>query len=311
VSAWTIYINGYKAFLRTERGLSENTLEAYLDDIAKLERFSSENLNGINPVKITAAMLVEFISWIHQQGVAASSQARIVSGIKSFYTYLIIENEIKEDPTSFIEAPKTGRKLPEFLSIEEIDKMLTCIDRSTAEGERNSAIIETLYGCGLRVSELVNLSISNLHFEEEYILVTGKGNKQRLVPIGVTAIREITNWLTHHRSHLTINKKDEDIVFLNRRGGKLSRVMVFQIVKQLTEKAGIRKNISPHSLRHSFATHLITGGADLRSVQEMLGHESITTTEIYTHLDRSYLKQTILNHHPRNKKGKNNSSRST
>ncbi len=300
MSAWNIYINGYKAYLRTERGLSENTIAAYLDDIQKLVIYTIDYSNGISPLKINPSILAGFVTWIHNQGIAATTQARIISGIKSFYKYLIIENEINDDPTTLIEAPKTGRKLPEFLSIDEIEKMLNCIDKSTMEGERNCAIIETLYGCGLRVSELVNLKISDLHFDEEYIMVTGKGNKQRLVPIGKTAIHQIRLWQQYQRSHLTIKKKDEDLLFLNRRGGKLSRVMVFQIVKQLCEKAGIRKNISPHSLRHSFATHLLMGGADLRSVQEMLGHESITTTEIYTHLDKSFLKQTILNYHPRN-----------
>jgi integrase/recombinase XerD len=301
LSHWTIYINGFKAYLRTERSLSENTIQAYMDDVTKLESYISERQNAISPVKITKENLELFLHEIYGSGISATSQARIISGVKSFFKYLLIENEITQDPSSLLEAPKTGRKLPEFLSVEEIEKMIAAIDRSSAEGERNRAIIETLYGCGLRVSELVDLQITNLHLEEEYILVNGKGNKQRLVPVGALAIKHINIWLREKRVHHTIKKQDEDIVFLNRRGGKLSRVMIFHIIKDLAEKAGIKKNISPHSLRHSFATHLVSGGADLRSVQEMLGHESITTTEIYTHLDRKFLQQTILNYHPRNK----------
>jgi integrase/recombinase XerD len=301
LSLWTIYKEGFKAWLRTERSLSENSVQSYLDDVDKLERFFVESYSGITPVKASAKQLEEFVRWISASGIATTTQARIISGIRSFFKYLVVEDEIKDDPSALLESPKTGRKLPEFLNEEEVDKMLYAIDRSSKEGERNRAIIETLYGCGLRVSELVNLKISDLHLEEEYILVTGKGNKQRLVPIGILATKHIKIWMEEWRNKLKISDAAEDILFVNRRGGKLSRIMVFNIIKELALKAGIKKNISPHSLRHSFATHLVAGGADLRAVQEMLGHESITTTEIYTHLDTKYLRDSIMKFHPRNK----------
>jgi integrase/recombinase XerD len=302
MSVWKSYKDGFKIYLRMEKSLSENSISAYTDDIEKLETFFREKYGTQSPVSATSAQLEEFVHVISATGVAAASQARIISGVRAFYKYLVMENEITNDPSSLLETPRVGRKLPEFLNVEEIDKMLYAIDRSSKEGERNRAIIETLYGCGLRVSELVNLKISDLHLEEEYILVTGKGNKQRLVPVGILATKHIKIWMQEVRVHWTVQKEAEDILFINRRGGKLSRVSVFNIIKDLAEKAGIHKTISPHTLRHSFATHLVMGGADLRAVQEMLGHESITTTEIYTHLDRHYLRENIMSFHPRNKK---------
>lgn len=290
-------------YLRMEKSLSENSIEAYADDIEKLENYFLEKHSGQSPVTASSEQLEDFVRSVSESGVAATSQARIISGVRAFYKYLVMENEISDDPSSLLQTPRLGRKLPEFLSIEEIDKMLYCIDRSSKEGERNRAIIETLYGCGLRVSELVNLKISDLHLEEEYILVTGKGNKQRLVPIGLIATKHIRIWMNDVRVHWPIKAEAQDVLFVNRRGGKLSRVSVFTIIKELAFKAGIRKTISPHTLRHSFATHLVMGGADLRAVQEMLGHESITTTEIYTHLDRKYLRENIMLFHPRNRKG--------
>ena len=301
---WKIYKEGFKVYLKLEKSLSLNSIESYLDDVTKLEHFLTEKFGKSDPRKTNSEDLELFVKDVANLGVATTTQARIISGVRAFFRYLIMENEISEDPTTLLESPKTGRKLPEFLSEEEIEGMLNCIDKSSKEGERNCAILETLYGCGLRVSELVGLKISDLHLEEEYILVTGKGNKQRLVPIGEIAIKHIKLWQDHYRSTLKIKKEAEDTLFLNRNGGKLSRIMVFTIIKDLAAKAGIKKTISPHTLRHSFATHLVTGGADLRAVQEMLGHESITTTEIYTHLDRKYLRENIMNFHPRNKKKK-------
>lgn len=242
------------------------------------------------------------MEWIAELGFSAATQSRIISGVKTFYKFLLLENELKQSPAELLETPKLKRKLPEFLSVEEIDRMIACIDRSSPEGERNVAILETLYGCGLRVSELTGLKITDLHLDNDYIKIIGKGNKERLVPIGKIARKLITSYITQVRVHLPVKPKSEDIVFLNRRGANLSRVMVFYIIKDLAQKAGIKKSLSPHTFRHSFATHLVEGGADLRAVQEMLGHESITTTEIYTHLDRQFLRDNILTYHPRNKK---------
>ena len=284
--------------------MSVNSVDSYIDDVTKLEQFMLNSGEETDPKKISSDQLEEFVKWIAKTGVAATTQARIISGVRAFFKYLIMENEINDDPTALLESPKLGRKLPEFLSEEEIESMIDAIDRSSREGERNRAIIETLYGCGLRVSELVGLKISDLHLEDEYIMVTGKGNKQRLVPISQIAIKHIKLWQENFRLAIKVKKEAEDILFLNRNGGKLSRIMVFNIVRDLAQRSGIKKTISPHTLRHSFATHLVTGGADLRAVQEMLGHESITTTEIYTHLDRKYLRQNILNYHPRNQSGK-------
>lgn len=297
---WQSYINGFAAYLRLERSLSENSVNAYLHDVKKLAEYFACHEPNPGPLKVTLDQLKDFLRWINELSITAGSQARIISGIKAFYRYLLIEHPNAMDPTLLLESPTIGRKLPTVLSVEEIDQMFSRIDLSREDGKRNKAILETLYGCGLRVSELTNLKISNLHFVEGFIKVTGKGDKERLVPVGNTAMQEINYYLKYIRSHLPVNKGAEDVVFLNRRGKALSRVMIFNIVKDLAQRAGIHKRISPHTFRHSFATHLVEGGADLRAVQEMLGHESITTTEIYTHLDREYLRTELLRFHPRN-----------
>lgn len=296
---WSSYIKGFTAYLRLEKSLSANSIEAYLNDVGKFSAFESTSLNRSSPEDITIDDLQLFIKEINELGLSARTQARIISGLKAFFKYLSLEGLVKNDPASLLEGPRPGRKLPDTLSITEIERIIEAIDMSTAEGERNKAIIETLYGCGLRVSELTNLKITDIFFREMFVKVIGKGNKERFVPIGNTAIRHINLYLDNSRMHVQPKKYDEDILFLNRRGGRLSRTMILLIVKDLGEKAGIRKSISPHTFRHSFATHLVEGGADLRAVQEMLGHESIITTEIYTHLDREYLKSTIQLYHPR------------
>jgi len=302
MSQWTGYYIRFKQYLQLERSLSINSIEAYADDLKKLENYS-ELFNGYQtPDKFSYKQLQQFIEWFAKIGFSAASQARVISGIKTFYKFLILENDIQKNPAELLETPKLTRKIPIFLNVEEIDQLLSLIDRSNNEGERNMSMLETLYGCGLRVSELVNLKITDLHLNSDYIKITGKGNKERLVPIGKIAKKLILNYLTTIRVKYPVKKEFVDILFLNRRGGKLSRVMVFYIIKDLAEKAGIKKTLSPHSFRHSFATHLVEGGADLRAVQEMLGHESITTTEIYTHLDRQFLRDNILSYHPRNKK---------
>jgi len=254
----------------------------------------------LKPDAFTLNDLRQFINWINELGMIPASQARILSGIKSFYKYLLAENMIKNNPAELLESPKKQRKLPDTLSYQEINKLIETINLSKPDGTRNKAIIEVLYSCGLRVSELTELKLSNLYLEIEFVKVIGKGNKERLVPIGGEAIKALKLWIEHDRVHIPIKKGEEDMVFLNRRGSRLSRVYIFMLIKQLAEAAAIKKSISPHTLRHSFATHLVEGGADLRAVQEMLGHESITTTEIYTHLDREYLKETIVSYHPRN-----------
>lgn len=299
---WTPTIKGFKSYLQLERSLSENSIEAYLHDVEMLVQFLE--IKGLNysPTSITKKQVEEFIQYVSELGMSATSQARILSGLKAFFKYMLIEDMIKVSPTELIEAPKIGRKLPDTLSFEEINQIIDVIDLSTNEGERNKAMLETLYSCGLRVSELVNLRLSKLMLEEGFVIVIGKGDKERIVPIGSVAIKHINIYIKSVRNHMSVIKKDsEDILFLNRRGGQLTRVMVFTIIKQLVEKVGIHKNVSPHTFRHSFATHLVEGGADLRAVQEMLGHESITTTEIYTHLDRDYLRQAIIDYHPRSK----------
>lgn len=295
---WDSYKKGFKAHLRLERSLSPNSVEAYLADVDKLAQFVEVRDYHLPPEKLKHVHLREFVGWIVELGLAAYSQARIISGIKAFYRYLELEELIQDDPTTLLEAPKLGRKLPDTLSNTEIEKMLAVIDRSKAEGERNVAIIETLYACGLRVSELVNLLLSNLYLEEGFIRVIGKGEKERLVPIHDQAADSIMRYVQHVRCHIPIKAGHEDFVFLNKRGTRLTRVMIFYIIRELAMLAGIRKKISPHTLRHSFATELVEHGADLRAVQEMLGHASITTTEIYTHLDRRFLRETILNYHP-------------
>ena len=298
---WSSSIKGFRSFLKLEKSLSDHSVIAYNNDIEKFYQYLQINNLEISPANVKLKDFEEFLSWINQFGISDTSQARMISGIKAFYKYLLIENIINEDPTELLSAPKIRRKLPDVLSVYEINQIIDAIDLSKPEAHRNRAIIETLYGSGLRVSELINLKISNIYFDMGFIKITGKGNKERLVPLGDVAHKQIKIYHDEIRVHLKIGKGFEDILFLNRRGKKLSRIMIFNIVKDLTSKAGIKKNIHPHTFRHSFATHLIEGGADLRAVQEMLGHESITTTEIYTHLDKEYLKSTIIQYHPRAK----------
>ena len=296
---WEAQMRGFRAFLQLEKSLSTNSIESYQRDVEKLCQYLMLNTPEIKPAEVQLQHLQEFLKWAHGLGMSPRSQARVISGIRAFYKYLLLDNLVSSDPTELLEAPKTGRKLPDFLTVEEINRLISAIDRTKAEGERNVAMLETLYGCGLRVSELTGLKISCLHFNEGFIRIIGKGNKERLVPVGTTARKHIELYLKSQRFGLQTRKGDEDILFLNRRGGRLSRVMVFIIIKELLQITGINKKVSPHTFRHSFATHLIEGGADLRAVQEMLGHESITTTEIYTHLDREYLRDTIIRFHPR------------
>ena len=288
----------FLAHLTLTKGMSQNTAQAYSDDVDKLTRFLAET--GVAVDHASTADLEAFVSTLHDVGIQPRSQARIISGVKSFYKFLRLEGYMDADPTELLLTPKIGRHLPEVLTIDEIDAMIDAIDMSKPEGQRNRAIIETLYGCGLRVSELIGLQLSQLFMEERYVIIQGKGNKQRLVPISPVAIEQITLYLEQTRAHQVAKRGSEDILFLNRRGAMLTRQMIFHIVKQLCELAGIRKVISPHTLRHSFATHLLEGGANLRAIQQMLGHESITTTEIYVHIDRSRLRDEILTHHPRN-----------
>ncbi|MEG0252505.1 MAG: site-specific tyrosine recombinase XerD [Muribaculaceae bacterium] len=291
-------IEKYQAYLQLEKGLSKNTLEGYTDDINKLLNYLNDE--NISLRSTTEDDLHNLICTLHDIGIQPRSQARTISGIKSFFKFLNLENYIDKNPTLLLESPRLGRALPETLSIDEINRIIAVIDLSKPEGQRNKAIIETLYSCGLRVSELINLQISQIYANDEYIIVQGKGNKQRLVPISQTALYEIQKYITEYRSNLTIKKGYDDTLFLNRRGAQLTRVMIFYIIKTHCQLAGIRKEVSPHTLRHSFATHLLEGGANLRAIQQMLGHESITTTEIYVHIDRNYLRQEILRHHPRN-----------
>ena len=298
---WPQAIKEFESFLRLERSLSPNSIEAYSTDVKKLVSFLEMKGANAAPDKLTALILKEFIVWVHELGMSPRSQSRVISGIKAFYKFLLLTDQIEKDPSELLESPKIGRKLPEVLSIIEIDKMLSAIDHSKPEGRRNKAMLETLYSCGLRVSELVNLQISNVFKNDGYVKVVGKGSKERLVPISDVALNEINNYLPDRHSLPRIDKKDADILFLNRRGSRLTRVMVFLIIKGLAEKVEIKKKISPHTFRHSFATHLVEGGADLRAVQEMLGHESIITTEIYTHIDREYLRDAIIRFHPRAK----------
>jgi integrase/recombinase XerD len=295
--SWKQAIKDFETYLRLEKSLSENSIDAYTDDVSKLERYFAEKGIDRIPALVTYQDLKEFLVWFCADNQNTRTQARTISGIRGFFRFLLIEGEIDENPASLLESPKIGFKLPEVLSVEEIDRMIAAIDLSKPEGHRNKAIIETLYGCGLRVSELVGLRLTDIHYGEGFITVTGKGNKQRLVPVSNKALREIDIYKPDRNRLQTIY--DQNIVFLNRRGRKLTRAMIFTIIKDLAAKAGIRKKISPHTFRHSFATHLIEGGADLRAVQEMLGHESILTTEIYTHIDRSFLRDTLLMFHPR------------
>ena len=295
--SWENSIKEFKYYLKVERSLADNSVNAYIRDIRKFADFCSKI--KVNELNISVNEIREFISDLNSKNISARSQARIISGIKAFFKYLIIEDYITNDPTMLIENPKIGLKLPVVLAVDEIELIISSIDLSNKQGERNRAILETLYSCGLRVTELINLKISNINFKEGYIKVIGKGDKERLTPIGSNALKYITIYVNEVRIHQKISKNQEDFVFLNNRGSKLSRVMIFTLIKRIVDKVGIKKKVSPHTFRHSFATHLIEGGADLRAVQEMLGHESITTTEIYTHLDRDYLRSNIMQFHPR------------
>lgn len=299
---WDVHITHFGNFLKIERSLSGNSVEAYLHDVRLLRQFAESRLSGISPLEITASNIRDFLEFLHEMGISAHSQARILSGLKSFYRYLMFEELIVKDPTALIEGPRLGRKLPEALSYHEIEKLLNGIDLSTPEGGRNRAMLEVLYSSGLRVSELITLRLNYIYLDAGLLRVVGKGNKERLVPIGREAMKYLKSYIEEIRGlppHKHPAKGHETIAFLNRNGRAISRVMVFTIVRGLADATGLKKTISPHTFRHSFATHLIEGGADLRSVQEMLGHESITTTEIYTHLDRDYLKQVIREFHPR------------
>lgn len=293
------YLKGFKDYLRLERSLSVHSIEAYLNDLAKLFQYYQAINKDFVPAQVQLVDLRGFISWLNEIGMQANTQARVISGIKAFFSYLLQEELITTNPTSLLEAPKLARKLPDTLNIHEINQLIEGIDASKPEGMRNKAIIEMLYGCGLRVTELTELRISNIYVATEFIKVVGKGNKERIVPIGSVALKLLGIYINEIRVHLDIKKGHEDFIFLNRSGSRLSRISVFNLIKSLAIQTGIHKNISPHTLRHSFATHLIEGGADLRAVQEMLGHASITTTEIYTHLDREYLQSVITQFHPR------------
>jgi integrase/recombinase XerD len=296
--SWTIYIRGYKNYLQIEKSLSNNTVDSYCRDIIKINKFFNNELTSKKINELSYQDFQNYLSHLNNQKINARSQSRVISSIRSFFKYLLLEKIVDENPSDLLENPKTGKKLPEFLTINEVDELVQQIDRSKADGERNLAIIEVLYGCGLRVTELIELKISEIYWKEGFVRVIGKGNKERLIPLGKIASKHLKVYLNEVRVHQKLSNEFIDHVFLNKNGKKLSRVMVFKIIKRLTELAGIKKNVSPHTLRHSFATHLVEGGADLRAVQEMLGHQSITTTEIYTHLDKNYLKQSILDHHP-------------
>lgn len=296
---WDIAIRQFKNFLKFERSLAENSVIAYVQDVVKLKQFSEISNLPASPMEYKTSDLDTFFFYLNELGLSAYSQARVLSGIKAFYKFLHYEEIIRDDPAAIIETPRLGRKLPDTLNLHEIDLLLDAIDLSTPEGARNRAMLETLYSSGLRVSELINLRITNIFFGERFLKVLGKGDKERFVPIGHSALKYIEIYLNEVRVHVPVKKGFENHVFLNRRGQALSRVMIFTIIKNLSREIGLTQNVSPHTFRHSFATHLIEGGADLRAVQAMLGHESITTTEIYTHLDREYLKQIIIDYHPR------------
>jgi len=298
---WRSAAKGFQQYLQLEKSLSKNSISAYLHDVRYFEQYLIQDQNALGPVGVQYEHLLGFVNALNQAGVAAMSQARMISGLRAFYKYLLLEDVLQNDPTQFLEMPKLARKLPEVLSLQEIDQMLGVIDMSKPMAHRDKAIIETLFSCGLRVSELVGLHVSDVFFKDEFVKVTGKGNKERLVPIGDTALKALGLYIDQVRVHMKVQKKFEDTVFLNVMGTAFSRISVFKLIKQLAQKAGIHKTISPHTFRHSFATCLVEGGADLRAVQQMLGHESITTTEIYTHLDRRYLQETIALYHPRSK----------
>ncbi len=301
---WRSSVKGFKAYLKLERSLSANSIDAYMRDIGKLVGYVEKEHPTITPTKVDLALLDGFVTHLYELQLNDRSQARILSGVRAYYRFLLMEDLIDHDPTELLEGPKVKRKLPDTLSYDEIMRMINAIDLSAPEGPRNKAMLETLYGCGLRVTELVNLRLSRLHFENEYVRITGKGDKERLIPIGHDAIKYITIYINEVRRQQSIAKNSEDFVFLNQRGGKISRMSVFNIIKDLAQKAGIQKSISPHTFRHSFATHMVEGGANLRAVQQMLGHESITTTEIYTHLDRDFLRDTVDQFLPKHGKEK-------
>jgi len=294
---WLLLKREFGRFLKFERGLSDNSIEAYLNDVSKLEVYSEENKLTLQ--QITSKDIQRFLIWINGFGISPFTQSRLLSGIKTFYNFLLLEYDWENNPVELIQAPRIARKIPSVLNIQEIDQLINAIDLSTPEGMRNKTILEVLYGCGLRVSELVGLKLSNLYLDVEFIKVEGKGNKERLIPIGSQAIKYLKIYINEVRPHIKVKSGQEDFVFLNKRGAALSRVMVFIVIKELATKIGLQKNISPHTFRHSFASHLVEGGADLRAVQDMLGHESITTTEIYTHIDRDYLQSVITQYHPR------------
>jgi integrase/recombinase XerD len=294
---WLLLKREFGRFLKFERGLSDNSIEAYLNDVSKLEVYSEENKLTLQ--QITSKDIQRFLIWINGFGISPFTQSRLLSGLKTFYNFLLLEYDWENNPVELIQAPRIARKIPSVLNIQEIDQLINAIDLSTPEGMRNKTILEVLYGCGLRVSELVGLKLSNLYLDVEFIKVEGKGNKERLIPIGSQAIKYLKIYINEVRPHIKVKLGQEDFVFLNKRGTALSRVMVFIVIKELATKIGLQKNISPHTFRHSFASHLVEGGADLRAVQDMLGHESITTTEIYTHIDRDYLQSVITQYHPR------------
>lgn len=298
---WLNCVKGFEGYLKLEKSLSQHSIDAYLLDVNKLRKFVEENYNGISPIALQLSQLESFIILLNQLGLGDRTQARIISGIRAFFKYLLIEDWIDDDPSDLLMGPKLKRKIPDVLSYNEMEMILAAIDMSSDQGQRNRAMLETLYACGLRVSELVNLKLSDYYPDSGYLRVIGKNNKERIVPIGESAMKHNKLYLDTIRRHQEVKPDFEDFLYLNRRGKSLTRVMIFTIIKRLTELAGIKKNVSPHTFRHSFATHLVEGGADLRAVQEMLGHESIITTEIYTHLDTKFLRDTIMRYHPRNK----------
>ena len=301
MSAWNSFIRGFEEYLKLERSLSDHSVGAYVADVSKLAAFC-RNLEEVpDPGELSPEILTAFVTHIHKSGAGDRTQARVISGIRAFFRYLLTENIIRSNPAAGLEMPRTGRKLPEVLSVHEVDLMINAIDMSKPAGQRNRAIVETLYGCGLRVSELIHLKISGINQKESFIKVTGKGNKQRMIPIGGSALKHMLLYMSASRVKTAPQRGFEDHLFLNRNGKNLSRMMIFNIIRELSQAAGIQKQVSPHSLRHSFATHLVEGGADLRAVQDMLGHESITTTEVYTHLSREYLRENLLSYHPRAK----------
>lgn len=299
---WQVNIRGFQSYLQLEKSLAKNSIVAYTEDMERFVRFLADRKYDLSPEKIEHIHMTEFVKWLNELNRSATTQSRVISGIRAFYNYLLLENLVTKNPTELLETPKLGRKLPDVLNVDDIDKLLGAIDMSSPKGQRDRTMLETMYSCGLRVSELVNLKISDLFFDTGFVRVIGKGDKQRLIPIGSVAVKYINLYKNQIRIHASVQKGFEDFLFLNNRGKKLTTVMVFIIIKNLAMKIGLKKHVSPHTFRHSFATHLVENGADLRAVQEMLGHESITTTEIYTHLDRKYLRDTIEKFHPRARK---------